>query len=133
MQLGLLMAAIAMAAGVAGAGEPSRLAVGPWGGNGLLLEVSDKGSVTLEFPCAHGSIAAAPAIDARGTFDVEGRFAPERPGPTRVGDDATGKLVRYQGTLKGDILTLEVVLGADETLGPFTLQKGKVGRVVKCY
>ncbi len=76
---------LVMAMAGSGAGT---LASGTWGGPHLRLTVDEHG-VGLEFDCARGTIAKAPALDAQGRFDVEGRFLREHGGPVQKDEDAT--------------------------------------------
>ncbi len=114
-----------------GSAAPRRLATGTWGGEHLRLTVDARAGVDLDFDCARGHIDGVPALDDEGSFEVEGRYLQEHGGPVRKDEDTRGRPVRYRGTVSGDTLTLGFTL--DETpQGPFTLQHGKPGRVVKC-
>lgn len=101
-----------------------------WGGNHVGIEVDAK-EVRFEFDCAHGT---APAIRLAedGRFDVAGTFVRERPGPTRPEGDR-GEAARYSGRIEGDTMTLTVeTTNPAETIGTYTVQRGRLPRLRKC-
>ena len=105
---------------------------GTWGGDHISMDVTDSGA-EIDYDCAHGSITEKIVPDGRGNFVVKGLHVRERPGPVRQGDDLTGKPATYHGSIDGDTMKLTVTLsGSDETVGTFTLTRGKPGRVRKC-
>jgi hypothetical protein len=116
----------------AGEQKSKRLPIGTWGGQGIRLETSDSGA-TVEYDCAHGSIDQPISIDEAGRFDVKGLHSREHGGPVREGEQAKGEPVRYVGQTDGDTLTLTVrLVNRDETIGTFTLVRGKPGRIRRC-
>ena len=112
-----------------GAGQ-DRLPSATWGGQHLVMSMDD--GIHLEFDCAHATLAEAPKLDKDGSFDVVGHYKQEHGGPVRKDEDETGNPARFQGSLKGDTLTLTIVLDDKTKLGPYTLEKGKPGRIFKC-
>ena len=117
---------------MAGEQKSKRLPVGSWGGQGIRLETSDTGA-TIEYDCAHGSIDQPISIDDAGRFDVKGLHSREHGGPVREGEQTRGEPVRYVGQTDGDTLTLTVrFVNRDETIGTFTLVRGKPGRIRRC-
>ena len=109
-----------------------RVTNGPWGGQGIHLEVSDK-SAKVEFDCAHGTIHGPLSLDSKGQFKLKGTFARERGGPVRSDQAESGEPASYSGTIKGETMTLEVrIEGQDEVLSSFVLSQGKTGRLRKC-
>lgn len=111
--------------------NPRALATGLWGGQNISLGVTD-GGAEINYPCAHGSITENIVPDREGKFVVRGVHVTERPGPVREGED-NGKPATYSGSIEGDTMTLTVTLsGTQETVGTFTLTRGKAGRVRKC-
>ena len=102
---------------------------GVWGGDSIVLEVVT-GGADLEFDCARGRISEPLKLDGKGTFVLPGTFAPEGPGPTR--DDAPPPApARYQGSVKGDTMTLSVVRG-EQQIGTFKLTRGRQTVLRKC-
>jgi hypothetical protein len=105
---------------------------GAWGGDGISMEVTNSGA-EISYDCAHGSITEKIVPDREGKFVVKGVHVKEHPGPIRVDEDASGQPAIYQGSIDGNTMTLTVKLsGSDETIGTFTLTRGKTGRVRRC-
>ena len=112
--------------------EASKIPHGKWGGEHVILEVSASGAV-IQFDCAHGAIPAPLALDSNGRFELSGDFVAEHGGPIRVGEIEKHRAVRYSGRVRGGTMTLSVELGGDqESFGPFTLELGSDGRIVRC-
>ena len=103
-----------------------------WGGRDAKIEVTPQGA-TLEFGCAHGTILAPIRTNAKGEFVARGTYTPERGGPVTQANPPRDLPATYKGTIEGDTMRLEVIL-ADKDLQPepFTLTRGKAGRLVKC-
>ncbi len=108
----------------------ARIPNGDWGGDHVRLTVTDQGA-SLEFDCGHGAIAEPLALKD-GALDVHGTYVFEHGGPVRKDESREGKPARYRGTFDGKTLTIRVVVGEGDAVGPFTLEPGKRGRVVKC-
>jgi hypothetical protein len=109
-----------------------KLPTGVWGGDHIRAEVTDKGA-EIEFDCAHGSIEEAIVPDAKGGFDVSGKFAPQHGGPVRNDEDSKGISVRYVGRVQASELTLTIInTDTKATIGEFTLTHGNEGRIRKC-
>jgi hypothetical protein len=103
-----------------------------WSGQHVSMKVSAQGA-TLEFDCAHGIVLQPIKANAKGEFTVRGTYTPERGGPVRRDDPANDFPATYKGSVAGDTMRLEIMLAdKDQALGPFTLTRGKAGRVVKC-
>ena len=110
-------------------GAPS-VATGTWGGDHIRLEVTDRGA-QADFDCAHGSIDEPVTLDGDGRFDAKGSYAPEGPGPQR--EDGQGRPVRYAGRVQGSTMTVTIsIVESGETVGPFTLTRGKTPKITKC-
>ncbi len=108
------------------------LAIGIWGGEHIALAITGTGA-SIDYDCAHGSITERIVPDRDGKFLVKGFHVKEHPGPVRQDEDTTGQPATYTGVSNGESVTLTVRLTAtDETLGPYTLTRGKTGRVRKC-
>ena len=125
--------ASATCAGTAGANAAgATIPAGKWGGEHAVLEVSDRGA-SIQLDCAHGSISAAIVLDAEGRFDVAGDFAKEHGGPIRKGETESRLSARYHGRVKSRTMTLTIdVAGEGEALGPFALERGSEGHLVRC-
>ncbi len=109
----------------------SPLARGVWGGEGVVMQVSNDGA-ELEFTCAHGAIDAPLEADAEGRFDLSGSYVAERGGPA-PDESAPPRRARYRGQVRGDELRLTVTLvEAGEVVGTFSLVRGRAVRLVKC-
>ena len=95
------------------------------------MEVTDSGA-TLDFDCASGTITEPIVPDTAGKFSAKGRFARQRPGPTREGEDE-GQPAIYSGVLDGENLTLTITLDKNsEKVGDYILAHGKMGRIRRC-
>lgn len=102
---------------------------GSWGGEHIALTFTDAGG-TIEYDCAHGSIAE-PVRTAAGRFEVAGFHVREHGGPVRENEPVDSVPARYIGAVGGDKLILRVIVGTD-TLGPFELRRGAEPRIFKC-
>jgi hypothetical protein len=110
----------------------STIAAGIWGGPHVSLRAEGAGA-TLRFDCAHGTIRAPLAVSADGKFRLSGVFVHEHGGPIRVGETENSQEASYSGQIEGKRMTLSIELTRDKTtLGPYTLELGDPGRVVKC-
>ena len=108
-----------------------RLSTGVWGGEHIRAEVTESGA-DIEFDCAHGNIRLAIVLDAKGGFDVNGKYEAQHGGPIR--DDEDNSLtVRYIGHVKGKKLSLTITNpNSNEAMGHYTLTHGSEGLVRKC-
>jgi hypothetical protein len=111
--------------------SPTALAPGEWGGEHMHLVASESGGVA-DFDCAHGRLDEPISTDADGAFDVSGVYVREHGGPIRQGEREDSHPAGYSGQVKGDTMTVTIVLvDTHETIGTFTLRRGSVGVVVK--
>ena len=105
---------------------------GTWGGDHAVLEASDSGA-SLQFDCAHGTIAGPLAVDAEGRFRLSGGFVREHGGPIRRGENERREAVFYVGRIQGKTMALTVELpGGEAPMPRFDLELGKPGRIVRC-
>ena len=103
-----------------------------WGGHHVSMRVTPQGA-TLEFDCAHGNMLEPIKANAKGEFTVRGTYTPERGGPIMRDNPPRDLPATYQGSVDGDTMRLEITLAdKGQAPEPFTLTRGKVGRVVKC-
>ena len=105
---------------------------GTWGAQGIAMEVTDNGA-EIGYDCAHGSITEKIVLDGQGHFSARGRHVREHPGPTRIDEDQNGQPATYRGAVNGDTMNLTVTLtDSNETVGTFTLTRGRGGRLRRC-
>jgi hypothetical protein len=112
--------------------NPSPIALGAWGGDHVAMTVQSV-SAHFEFDCAHGDVATALVANTRSEFSATGVFVREHGGPVREAEVPDSHPASYEGTVKARriILTLRLT-DTGETAGPFTLDYGVAGRIVKC-
>ena len=105
--------------------------VGEWGGEHLGLVATVQGA-ELEFDCASGRTDAI-VPDASGRFSVAGVHFPGHGGPIREDEETVGIPARFDGMVRGDLMTISVTLPSWATeLGPYTLIRGASPHVFKC-
>jgi hypothetical protein len=105
---------------------------GVWGAQHIRVQV-EKGSATIEYDCAHGTITGPLKVDSKGRFSLLGTHVGEHGGPTREGEDQRGSPARYSGWTDGRTMKLTVTLvGSNDSVGTYTLTRGQSGRVFKC-
>jgi hypothetical protein len=103
-----------------------------WGGRDISMEVTPQGA-TLEFDCAHGNVLEPIKANAKGKFAARGTYTPEHGGPIRRDNPPRDLPATYKGSIAGDTMRLQVVLvDKDQQPEPFTLTRGKAGRLMKC-
>jgi len=106
------------------------VATGAWGGDHIILEVSEKGA-EAELDCARGEVAQPLQLDKHGDFDVAGTFTPEHGGPVRRDENVSSAPARYSGHVDGHTMSLTITLGK-EIVGSFTLTRGSAPNITKC-
>ena len=103
-----------------------------WGGEHIRIRFVE-GKARVEFDCAHGTITDPLETNAEGRFDLNGTYVREGPGPTRLNAPRRSQPARYSGKVKGDEMSLSVILNTDsQEIGTFTLKRGSQGLVRKC-
>jgi len=108
------------------------LPAGLWGGKHISMEVTSQ-RATVEYDCAHAVIEQRIVIDRRGRFNVSGMQFPERGGPVRQDQQASGYPVRFTGRINGKTMTLSVSNNlTKEAIGTFTLVHGAEPKLMKC-
>lgn len=113
-------------------GRAKSLPVGQWGGEHISMDVTGRGA-TVEYDCAHATIARRITIDRHGRFDVSGKQFSEHGGPVRQGQETSGYPVRFKGQVNGKTITLSVTNSfTKELIGTFTLVHGADVRLMKC-
>ena len=111
--------------------KSTHVAAGVWGGPHMRMQVNDDGG-TVEYDCAHGTLAQPLVLDAQGRFSVTGTHTREG-GPIRVNAAPAGQPARYTGSVQGRTMTLTATLtDKEQPVGTFTLTQGSEGRLWKC-
>jgi hypothetical protein len=103
---------------------------GAWGATHAALTLTDTGG-TIEYDCAGGALRSPIRPDAAGRFAIDGVHVRGHGGPVRIGEVPDSLPARYVGRVRGDHMTLRVLVGVD-TLGPFELQRGAEPRLFRC-
>lgn len=112
--------------------EIPAVVTGEWGGLHLGLVATEAGA-DLEYDCASGRIVVAVRPDGGGRFSVAGIHFPGHGGPIRIDEEQIRRPARFDGTVRGDRMTLTVTLtDTQEVLGTFTLVRGASPHVIKC-
>jgi hypothetical protein len=124
------LSGVLLQAGTRAAAAANAVATGAWGGEHIVLQVSEKGA-DVEFDCAHGQVTQQITLDKHGDFDVAGTFTPEHGGPVRRDEKAQSASARYSGHVDGDTMSLTVTLG-EEKVGIYRLIRGLRAHVTKC-
>jgi len=124
------LSGVVLQAGTQTAPDASTVATGAWGGEHIVLKISEKGA-DLEFDCAHGQVTQRITVDKHGDFDVAGTFTPEHGGPVRRDENTPSASARYSGHVDGDTMSLTVTLGK-ERVGIYTLIRGSRPSLTKC-
>ena len=131
--LRMIFAVIALASAAsslpAADAKPSIVPSGSWGGDHVAMTVTAD-SVELEFDCARGYIDKPLVIDSHGSFKMQGTYRRERPAAAQA-DSEDGTPVVYAGSIKGDVMRLEVQIPGQENIS-FQLVRGEEGRITKC-
>ena len=109
-----------------------RTVSGTWGGQHISIEVNG-GSASINYDCARGTIDGPLTLDTKGHFTWRGYHTREHGGPVRIGEPSNSKVAIYKGWIQGDTMTLTVSLeNSDESMGTYTLKRGRSGRVFRC-
>ena len=126
----LALAITLLQAAMQAAPDARSIATGTWGGEHIILEVSEKGA-EVDFDCAHGQVPQPITLDKNGDFDVAGTFTHEHGGPVRRDENPADVPARYSGHVDDHTMTLTVTFGK-EKLGAFTLTHGSLTNLRKC-
>ena len=110
----------------------SRALVGTYGGQHIRMTVGTAGSA-IEYDCAAGALRGP--LPVRGSFENTGTHTPGTGGPERQGEIRPAYPATYSGRVIADRieLTADVDLPTGRTrLGPFRLQRGSEGNLLRC-
>ena len=108
------------------------IAVGPWGGPHVSMQVTSAGA-RLEYDCAEGVIEEPLRPGTDGRFTATGLHTPGHGGPIRAGEILPAFRARYDGYVAGEHMNLRVTLTETGVeLGAFELRRGSAGLLVRC-
>jgi hypothetical protein len=105
-----------------------------WGGRDISMEMMPQGA-TVQFDCASGVVLEPIKANAKGEFVARGTYTPQHGGPVTLANPPRDLPATYKGSIQGDTMQLQVLLAdkyKDQAPDPFTLTRGKSGRVVLC-
>jgi hypothetical protein len=106
---------------------------GIWGTDHIMLNVATSG-VTIEHDCADGQIEQSLMIDESGNFSAIGVHVARQAGPIRIDDKQTRQPALYVGKISGDTMTLKITLTeTKQVIGQFTLKRGTIPEMTRCY
>jgi hypothetical protein len=115
-----------------GQGKSSPVKHGTWGGQSIAFTVQQN-AVSIEFDCAQGEIPRQLKADKKGHFRVEGTLTTRTPGPVRRDNIPQPQPAIYEGTVKGDVMSLKITLvKTNESAGEFKVQRGKEPVLFRC-
>ncbi len=124
----ILSLAASACANVPPAGVPL---TGRWGGDHVGLHLTPSGG-TLDYDCAAGRIDGPVLPRADGTFQAAGTHTPGTGGPEREGVVPRSYAAQYDGSVRGDRMTLQVRVETGVLVGPFTLRRGAEPMLMRC-
>lgn len=104
---------------------------GIWGGPQIRLQ-ADAHSTTIDLDCAHGRITGPIKLDKKQRFSVKGSYELYTPGPQQADVPVTAS-ARYSGQVSGDTLTLDIVPASGAPKQSYTLTRGKMSKIIRCY
>jgi hypothetical protein len=103
---------------------------GVWGGSHIRFEASD-GGAEIEFDCARASVMSRIVVDAAGRFDADATYYQESGARPVMDETPHGYPVRLTGRVGGSLMSLTIMRGG-ESLGTFSLARGREPRLTKC-
>ena len=130
--LGVLLAVSCATASGSPQGRDREAPPNTWGGMHVSMDTTDQGA-TLDFDCAHGAVLEPIKPNAEGEFSAKGTYTPMRGGPVKKNSPPRDLPAVYKGKINGDTMQLEILLDNKELQPePFTLTRGRTGRVMHC-
>ena len=127
---GLLLGLLVALSLSAKAQRMHQIAKGVWGGPHISMQVGPR-SATIEYDCATGVINGPLVVDSKGDFKLHGTHHRQHGGPVRADEDESGQPATFTGTIKGNVMTLNLKLDNAE-VETFSLEHGNEGEVFKC-
>ena len=115
---------------------PNKLVAVPvsvWGADHIILSVAENG-VTIQYDCADGLLEQALEMDEQGNFTANGVHVLRKHGPINIDDKKTRQPATYAGKISGNNMMLTVTLTeTNKVIGEFTLERGKILEMTRCY
>ena len=126
------LALTALLAGCATTESKIEPLAGSWGGTHVGL-VLDPAGGRLEYDCASGTIDGPVILDTLGEFHEKGTHTPGTGGPVRQDYVPPALPALYHGSVKGDRMTLRVIVPSNGTvIGPLELMLGAQPVLMRC-
>lgn len=111
--------------------KSSAMVTGLWGGRQIRLQANADGA-TIDFDCAHGRISGPIKLDKGGRFSTKGSYEAFSPGPQQA-DAPVETTARFSGRVSGDTLTLDIIAAPGNPKRSYTLTRGKMSKIIRCY
>ena len=131
----MIRISIALAALLAGCAAPEPkmdLLAGGWGGSHVGLVIDAEGG-KLEYDCGAGTIDHPLVLNSLGEFHERGTHTPGMGGPVRQEYVPPSLPAVYEGSVKGERMTLRVIIPSNGTvIGPLELRKGAAPILMRC-
>jgi hypothetical protein len=119
-----------MACATDASGAPAGL-TGNWGGNQIMLAMTDTGG-RLDLACATAMIDAPVRPDATGKFSATARYEAFTGGPTRADEPPATTPVHVMGHVEGDTLRLSMHREGAAAPEVYTLERGRRVKLIRC-
>ena len=111
-------------------GEDGVVANGAWGGDHLVIQVTDEGAFA-DYDCAAGTLDV-PILIRDGRFAVAGTYT-QGSGVERVDEVPQTVPAKYVGRVDGDRMSVTVTLTQNnQRIGDFDLRRGSSGSIYRC-
>ena len=105
---------------------------GSWGGRHVGLTFDAAGG-KLEYDCAAGEMYGPVLLNELGEFHEKGTHTPGNGGPVRQDEVPPVFPALYHGSVKGDRMTLRVIVPSNGTvIGPLELMLGAAPVLMRC-
>ena len=126
------IALAALLAGCAATDQGIQPVIGSWGGQHVGL-VLDAAGGKLDYDCAAGTIDEPVIVNALGEFHEKGTHTPGTGGPVRQDYVPPAFPALYHGSVKGDRMTLRVIVQSNGTvIGPLELRLNTPPVLMRC-
>ena len=106
--------------------------IGSWGGPHVGLVLDATGG-RLDYDCSSGTINGPVIVNSIGEFHEKGTHTPGTGGPVRQDEVPPALPALYQGSVKGERMTLRVIVPSNGTvIGPLELMLGSAPVLMRC-